>query len=209
MRMAHWVPHCEKTMTWPKENCIITGTDTNAGKTLCAIHCLLATKGTYWKPIQSGLPRDRNTVQQMTGLDDTHFLPELYDLSLPLSPHEAALHDKKNILLESCTLPQTIAHPPLIIEGAGGVLVPINQKQLMIDLFCKFNLPVIVAARSTLGTINHTLMTLKCLRQRNLKILGVVVVGPWMPKNEQAIAAYGQVNILDRICRVPLTGEPL
>lgn len=186
-------------MSHCKENMIITGTDTNVGKTLCSIHLLHKTKGTYWKPIQSGKPRDRETVQKMTGLDDSHFLKEIYDLTQPISPHQAAHHDKQKISLDRIALPQDILHPPLIIEGAGGILVPLNDSQLMIDLFCHLNLPIVVAARSTLGTINHTLMTLDCLRRRRLQILGVMVVGPVMPENEQAIAKYGNTEILGRI----------
>lgn len=177
---------------------IITGTDTNVGKTFFATFCLKITQGTYWKPIQSGLPCDRSKVQEETALDNSHFIEEVYNFTQPLSPHEAASYDNKKIILNRLKMPTKILCPPLIIEGAGGVLVPLNKKTLMIDLFSHFNLPAVVIARSTLGTINHTLMTLECLRRRKIPILGVVMVGPFLPENEKAISYYGKTHILAR-----------
>lgn len=188
---------------------IITGTDTNVGKTLCSIHCLRQTKGTYWKPIQAGFPRDREYVEQMTGLDSTHFVKEVYDLTLPLSPHEAAFHDKVDISLDKIQLGQEVSHFPLIVEGAGGLLVPLNAKELMADLFLRLELPLLLVARSTLGTLNHTLMTIECARRRNLPLLGVVVVGPHMPENEKAIVLYGRVPVLGRILLPDPFSHPL
>ena len=117
---------------------VITATDTNVGKTFFSIHCLLSTNGTYWKPIQSGQPSDREQVQRATGLDDSHFIKEKYNLTRPLSPHEAAAHDKQAISLEQFQQMPNILHPPLIIEGSGGVLVPLNKQHPMVDLFCHF-----------------------------------------------------------------------
>ena len=182
-----------------KQNFIITGTDTDVGKTLCSAQYLLQTGGTYWKPIQAGRPRDREKVQQQTGLDDSHFLPEIYDLTQPLSPHQAAAYDGVLISLDRINPPKTVLHPPLIIEGAGGVFVPLNDTQLMIDLFCHLDFPLLIVARSTLGTINHTLLTVECVRKRGLQILGVVVVGPYNQENEKALSRYGDVEILGRI----------
>ena len=160
---------------------------------------LQKTGGTYWKPIQSGTPRDRERVQQMTGLDDSHFFNEQICLTQPLSPHEAAAFDNVRIALSDIKLPKQIVHYPLIIEGAGGLLVPLNEKEMMVDLFCHLNLPIILVARSTLGTINHTLLSLECARKRNLEVLGVVLVGPNHPENERAIAQFGKVSILEKI----------
>jgi dethiobiotin synthetase len=198
--MVYRMFDCKKEMlTKLLENgVVITATDTNVGKTLFSIHCLLSTHGTYWKPIQSGQPSDREQVLQATGLDDSHFIKEKYNLTQPLSPHEAAAYDKQIISFQRFRHMPKILHPPLIIEGSGGVLVPLNKRYLMVDLFCHFGLPVIIVARSTLGTINHTLMTLECLRSRGLHVLGVVLVGPALPGNEKAISFYGKVNILGR-----------
>ena len=182
-----------------EKGCVITGTDTDVGKTVCAIHCLTLTQGTYWKPIQSGRPRDRERVQEKTGLDETHFIKERYDFTKPLSPHEAAAYDQQEIVLQELLLPKRIMHPPLIVEGAGGVFVPLNKREFMMDLFCQLSLPILLVARSTLGTINHTLLTIDCVRRRGLSLLGVVVVGPFMPANEEAISFYGKVPIVGRI----------
>lgn len=189
---------CSEEETMKVRGFIITGTDTDVGKTLCAIHCLRQTRGTYWKPIQAGHPRDRECVEKVTGLDPSHFLKESYDLTHPLSPHEAAFQDKITISLEEILLPKKVLHPPLIIEGAGGLLVPLNPSELMADLFYRLGFPLLLVARSTLGTLNHTLMTIECARKRNLPLLGVVMAGPYMPDNEKAIASYGRVRILGR-----------
>ena len=111
----------------------------------------------YWKPIQSGIAdtiSDRDKVQQLTGFPDTHFVPSNYELQASLSPDQAAELENISINLEQCVLPEINNH--LIVEGAGGVFVPISQQFLMLDLIQKLNLPVIIVCRGTLGTINHT-----------------------------------------------------
>lgn len=179
----------------------VTGTDTNVGKTFVSAVLLKLTGGSYWKPIQSGSIEgtDREFVQRVTVMSDEHFEKEVYCLREPLSPHAAAALENVTINLESIKIPQSTKQAPLIIEGAGGVLVPINDTALMIDLMAQFNAPTIVVARSTLGTINHTLLTLQALHSRQIPVLGVVMNGPPNDGNRKAIEHYGQVPVLAEI----------
>ncbi len=181
----------------------VTGTDTNIGKTVvCAalIHRYRASMPLcYWKPIQTGIEIDDDTatVKQLAECDKTEIFDKGFRLPRPLSPHLAAqLAGKKirtsplvNLIIVRCKT-------AWIIEGAGGVMVPINEKQLMIDLAVGFDLPVLVVARSTLGTINHTLLTLTALRERGLQPAGVVMVGEKNPDNRLAIEQYGKVAVV-------------
>jgi dethiobiotin synthetase len=173
----------------------VSGTDTNVGKTVVSALLTLGMGATYWKPIQSGLTpvTDRQFVQRVTELDDSHFIPERHCLTQPLSPHAAAALDGIEIAVRQFELP---ARSKLIVEGAGGLLVPLNSHELMIDLIQHLQLPVCLVARSTLGTINHTLLSLAQLRQREIPVLGVVLNGPKNAINRAAIAHHGQVPIL-------------
>ena len=181
----------------------VTGTDTNIGKTVvCAalIHRYRASMPLcYWKPIQTGIEIDDDTatVKQLAECDKTEIFDKGFRLPRPLSPHlSAQLAGKKirtspliNLIIVRCKT-------AWIIEGAGGVMVPINEKQMMIDLAAGFDLPVLVVARSTLGTINHTLLTLTALRERGLQPAGVVMVGEKNPDNRLAIEHYGKVAVV-------------
>ncbi|WP_448571156.1 dethiobiotin synthase [Trichothermofontia sp.] len=185
---------------WP-DRIFITGTDTNVGKTVMSALLLAGTNGTYWKPIQSGLDTitDTDYVRQATQLDATHFLPEQFRLTQPLSPHLSAAIDGVAITLSDLQLPSQVTHAPLIVEGAGGLMVPINDRHFIIDLIAAWQLPVCLVARSTLGTINHTLLAIAQLRRYQIPILGVIVNGPENIENCRAIAHYGQVKILGEV----------
>jgi len=185
----------------------VTGTDTNVGKTVVSAWLCLHSGADYWKPIQSGYPPDRDaeTVAQLSG---AQIHPERHLLREPLSPFHAARAENLRIELDDFRLPATSR--PLVIEGAGGVLVPINENTTMLDLMQRFKAPVIVAARSGLGTINHTGLTLCALRGRGIPVLGVVLVGPQNPTNREAIERFGAVKVLAEIpTLVPLTRESL
>jgi dethiobiotin synthase len=171
----------------------VTGTDTGVGKTLVSAVLLAGLGGRYWKPVQSGEPADTDWVRQATGLPQGHFAQETYRFRRALSPHAAAALEGVEIALDAFQAP---AAEQLIIEGAGGVLVPLNHQHLMADLMAHLGLPVLLVARSGLGTINHTLLSLEALRNRGLEVLGVVVNGPKNPGNEEAIARFGQVPVL-------------
>jgi dethiobiotin synthetase len=184
---------------------IVTGSDTGIGKTVVCAMLTLALEGIYWKPIQSGTDggTDTQRVQAMTNLPPSHFLPERYVLRAPLSPHRAAELDGIGIALESLDLPQTVGNHRLIVEGAGGVLVPIDRQTLQIALFSRWRAPVLVVARTALGTINHTLLTLEALQRRFIEVMGIIFVGDAMPDSERTIAEFGGVKNLGRLPILP------
>jgi dethiobiotin synthase len=185
------------------EKIFITGTDTDVGKTVISALLVLGLRAKYWKPIQSGTEEgtDAQKIQNMTGQDEEYFLPEVYKLKAPLSPHLAARLEGISIDIDRIVLPET--QGPLIVEGAGGVMVPVNEEQFMLDLMQRLALPVLVVARSTLGTINHTLLTIDKLRRARVEILGVVLNGPQNIENKKAIEKYGKVNVLAEVEPLP------
>ena len=183
----------------------VTGTDTDVGKTVACAYLLRALDADYWKPVQSGLEgeTDSEAVQRLTGLPPERFHASAYALRAPLSPHESARRDGVRISLEAFALPKTPRF--LLVEGAGGVLVPLNADALMVDLMRRLGLPVILVARSTLGTINHTLLSLEALRVRGLKVAGIVMNGPPNEANRRALEEYGKAEVIAEIPRL----EPL
>lgn len=170
----------------------ITATDTNVGKTLISSWIALHTGFSYFKPIQTGI-RDGSDSYEVQRLSNTKIYPESYKYQEPLSPHLAAKIENNTIDITKIILPQS---NNLIIEGAGGVLVPINHKYLMVDLIKKLRTPVILVARTSLGTINHTLLSLEALRSRNIQVLGVIMNGKQNLQNSNAIEVYGRTSIL-------------
>ena len=170
----------------------ITGTDTNVGKTLISSWIALHTGFSYFKPIQTGT-REGSDSFEVKKLSHTKTYPESYAYKEPLSPHLAAKLENDTIDIEKIVLP-AVSH--LIIEGAGGVLVPINDNYLMVDLIKKLGVPVVLVARTTLGTINHTLLSLEILRSRNIPVLGVIMNGQQNTANSDSIEVYGCISIL-------------
>jgi len=185
-----------KSCEFPK-SFFITGTDTGVGKTLVSAILMAGLWAAYWKPIQSGTKgiTDTDWLRNATGLPDFCFMPEAYRLSKPLSPHAAAPADGIRIKLDAVCLPQAIPQSHLIVEGAGGVMAPVNDHQYMVDLIKHLNLPVLLVARSTLGTINHALLSLECLRSKGLEVIGVIMNGPKNDINRRAIEHFGQVKV--------------
>ncbi|MFH1066545.1 MAG: dethiobiotin synthase [bacterium] len=170
----------------------VTGTDTNVGKTLIAAWICLHTRAAYFKPIQTGLVdgKDSDVVKKIT---QTKIYPEAYTFQKPLSPHAAAAAEKTSIVPSSLSLPP---EKSLVIEGAGGVLTPIRPAYFMADLMKQWNLPALIVARSQLGAINHTCLTLEALAKRNIKILGVIINGHLNAVNKRAIEDYGRTKVL-------------
>jgi dethiobiotin synthetase len=183
----------------------IAGTDTGVGKTVVSAMLTAGLKGFYWKPVQSGLNEmtDTSWVMEKTGLAKENFIPETYRLTLPLSPHAAALMDGVRIDPDSFHMPEISQSANLIIEGAGGVMVPLNEEYLMTDLMKKLAAPILLVTRSSLGTINHTLLTLEKLRRERLEVLGVIINGPRNRSNRDAIEHYGCVRVLAEIDPIP------
>ena len=173
-------------------NVFITGTDTDIGKTLVSSWLCLHTGYDYFKPIQTGSIEslDSHTVSM---LSNANIHKESYVFKAPLSPHMAAHDEAQTIDFDHIQLPKK---NQLIVEGAGGIKVPINDTQLMSDLVLHFDMPCILVARSKLGTINHTLLSLDYMRQRNLNVLGVIMSGDINPRNRDSIVKYGQVKVL-------------
>lgn len=176
----------------------VTGTDTGIGKTLVAAWLAQHWAAAYWKPVQSGSVEgtDADEVARLAPAAEVH--PSAAVLKAPLSPHEAARRERVRIDLSSLR-PPPATDRPLVVEGAGGVMVPINEVALMADLMERLGLPAIVVARTALGTINHTLLTLEALRRRSIPILGVVLNGQRNPGNRQAIEHFGAVPVLAEI----------
>ena len=179
---------------------IVTGTDTGVGKTVVSAMLTLVLDAHYWKPIQSGLARDTDTqtIASLTGVPPERLLPEHYRLRQPLSPHRAAELDGIEIDWQAIELP-AVSSGKLIIEGAGGVLVPLTRSALQIELFARWNAPVLVVARTALGTINHTLLTLEALNRRSIPVQGIVFVGDRIPDTEKTIAEFSGAPILGRV----------
>ncbi len=172
----------------------VTGTDTDIGKTIVSTLLAMALKAKYWKPIQSGLTPETDSDFVKKYLPLENIIPERYLLTQPLSPHLSARLDKVEIQMQDFQLPQV--ESSLIVEGAGGIFVPINKKDMIIDLIEKFQLPTLVVAKSGLGTINHTLLTLSALKQRNINVAGVIMNGPKNLENKKAIEKYGDTPVL-------------
>lgn len=182
----------------------VTGTDTNIGKTVvCAalMHRYRSdTSLCYWKPIQTGieLENDTETVRELAECSKSEIFDKGFRLPRPLSPHLSAQLAGKKIRTSTLVNLMILRYKATywIVEGAGGVMVPINEKQMMLDLMVGFDLPVLVVVRSSLGTINHTLLTLTALRDRGLKPVAIAMIGEKNTDNRTAIEHYGKVPVV-------------
>lgn len=186
---------------------IVTGTDTGIGKTVFAAALTAALGAHYWKPVQSGLEEttDSETVRHIGGVPRARIVPEAYRLHLPASPHLAAEQDGVEIDPERLSLP---AHDPLVVEGAGGLMVPLTRRLLTIDQFARWGLPVVLCARTRLGTINHSLLSIEALKARDIPVKGIVFIGEEMADSQAVIAAFSGTKVLGRMPLLPdLTPE--
>ncbi|WP_242127690.1 dethiobiotin synthase [Sphingobium sp. Sx8-8] len=189
---------------------IVTGTDTDIGKTVFAAGLAGALGAHYWKPVQAGVDPegDKERVAALSGLPASHILPEAYRLTTPASPHLAARIDGVEIDLGRLALPPVDG--PLVVEGAGGLMVPVSESLLMIDLFAHWGEAVILCARTGLGTINHSLLSIEALRARNIPIAGMVFIGEPHQENERIIPLLGKVRCLGRLPKLdPLDAQTL
>lgn len=189
---------------------IVAGTDTDIGKTVLSAALVGALDGCYWKPVQAGLAGETDTdvVRRLSGLAPERMLPEVYRLNTPASPHLAAECDGIEIVVERLVPPATVR--PLVIELAGGLMVPLTRRLLQIDVVAGWAAPVVLCASTRLGTINHTLLSIEALKARAIPLLGVVFIGEEVADSERTIAAMGAVRRLGRLPYIdPLNAETL
>ncbi|ALL05749.1 ATP-dependent dethiobiotin synthetase BioD [Pedobacter sp. PACM 27299] len=177
----------------------ITGIGTGIGKTIVSAILTQKLESDYWKPIQSGDldQSDSLSIKDLISSTKTVIHPEQYRLSQPLSPHLSARLDGIEIKAQDLKLPVTNNH--LIIEGAGGLMVPINEKELILDLIPVLNAKLIIVSQNYLGSINHTLLTLEVLKSRNIQVEGIIFNGGANKESESYIANYTGITILGHI----------
>ncbi len=182
---------------------IVCGTDTNVGKTVVSALLVQGLGATYWKPVQSGLEGggDRERLCRLLNLPDERWLPEAYRFQAPVSPHWAA--EQENCCIHPNQLVLPAIPGPLVVEAAGGLMVPLNRQWLQIDQLQHWRLPLILVARSGLGTINHTLLSLEALRLRKLPILGLVLNGPSHLDNPKTLEQFSGVPVIAELPPMP------
>lgn len=190
---------------------IVTGTDTGIGKTVLAAGLVARLRARYWKPVQSGLEEETDSEAITRLVPGTLVHPEAYRLITPASPHWAARIDGVEIDPARLALPD--GEGPLVVEGAGGALVPLTETRLYADQFADWGLPVVIAARTALGTINHSLLTVEALRARGSEIAGLAFIGDAGAAEEESmrfLCAYTGLRRLGHLPRLdPLTPETL
>ena len=181
---------------------IICGTDTDVGKTLISSFFVRGLQSFYWKPIQSGIDAetDSQSILRLSGIPKKKILEEAYIFKKPVSPHWAAEIDGKKIDLNLLNLPSIDGS--LVVETAGGLMVPITRNFLQIDQIRKWDLPVIIVCRSSLGTLNHTLLTIEALKKRNIKILGLIINGEKHFDNPKTLREFSKLPIIAEFPRL-------
>ncbi|MBY0381506.1 MAG: dethiobiotin synthase [Xanthobacteraceae bacterium] len=189
---------------------VVTGTDTDVGKTVFSAALTQALDADYWKPIQAGNDDGTDSIRVMKfGVPADRILPEQYRLATPASPHLAARLDNVRIDTHSLDVPEH-GDRSLVIEGAGGLMVPLNENTLFIDIFARWGLPVVLCARTALGTINHSLLSIEALKTRHIPVLGIAFIGDENSESERIICTVGGVRRLGRLPWLsPLTPQTL
>jgi len=179
---------------------VVAGIGTDVGKTVVSAAFCVALQADYWKPVLSGVATaagDDEVIQYLLGEHGARIHPCAYRFKAPLSPHVAAAQEGVAISLEKFELPES--DRPIVVELAGGVLVPMSDEFTNMELVGRFDLPVVVVSRHYLGSINHTLLTLEALRSRGVPVMGVVFNGEELPDSERIIERMGEVRVLGRI----------
>ena len=172
----------------------VTGNDTGIGKTFASACLVQRWRADYWKPVQTGLAEEAGDSETVASLTGARIHPPRHEFAAPLSPEAAALREGGTVSLADFLLPSGQA--PIVVEGAGGVLVPLGAGATMADLIRQLGLPAILVARGTLGTISHSLLSIEALRSRGIPIAGIIVSGPDEDGNAATIERLGRVPIL-------------
>ena len=182
---------------------VICGTDTDIGKTLISSFFVRGLNAFYWKPIQSGIETstDSQTLEKLARINKAKIINEAYVFTKPLSPHWAAEIDQKTIDFNFLQLPKV--NDPLIVETAGGLMVPLTRNFLQIDQIKKWDLPVILVCKSSLGTLNHTLLSIEALQKRNINILGLVVNGEKHLDNPRTLVEFSRIPVIAEFPYLP------
>jgi dethiobiotin synthetase len=189
---------------------VVAGTDTNIGKTVLSAALVSAVDGYYWKPVQSGLdgPTDADVVRELSRLPQGRILPEAYRLKMPASPHLAAEREGVEIDVENLRLPET--DRALVVELAGGLMVPLTRRLLQIDVIAQWGVPVVLCASTRLGMINHSLLSIEALQRRAVPLAGIAFIGEELADSERTIVEMSGVRLLGRLPHVdPLNAETL
>ena len=184
---------------------VVCGTDTDVGKTVVSALLVEGLEARYWKPVQSGVEGggDRDRVAALLDLPAERIVPEAYRLAAPVSPHWAA--EREGVAIDPARLALPPGAGPLVVECAGGLLVPLRRDWLQIEQIARWGLPVVLVARSGLGTLNHTLLSLEALARRRIPVLGLVLNGEPHPDNPRTLAEFGGVPVLAELAPI----EPL
>ncbi len=186
-------------------NYFVTAIGTDSGKSLVSSILVEALKADYWKPIQAGLPADTDTVKDLVSNTISQFHQETHRLKLPASPHAAARFEHLQIEFDDFVLPDT--DNEIITEGAGGVMVPINQDNFVIEIARELDMEVILVANLYLGSINHTLLTVDYLKRNNYKVKGIIFNGEGNLESEQIIEKHSGYRVLLNIPKLSLVNK--
>lgn len=192
----------------------VAGIHTDAGKSVAAAWLCLHLDAAYWKPVQAGTSPHTDTewVAEVTGLPTDRFYPETYRLAWPASPHAAAAREGVHMRAKDFRLPAT--ERPLVIEGAGGLLVPLSDELLMIDLLAQWRVPTVLVVRTYLGCINHALLSIEALRSRDIPLVGLIFNDGGRPESEAIIVqkanapVWGRIPVLSAVTRAELLAVP-
>ena len=193
-----------------KLSIVICGTDTDIGKTIVSSLFVQGLVANYWKPIQSGNADggDSKKVKELLRLPQKRICKEAYNFTNPVSPHWAS--ELEDIVINPINLKPPLIENPLVIETAGGLMVPLNRSWLQIDQLREWDLPIVLVASSKLGTLNHTLLSLEALKKRKLKTIGIILNGPPHEDNPKTIEQFGNIPIIAHLpIMSPLTARSL
>ena len=185
----------------------VTAIGTDSGKTMVSAILTEALSADYWKPVQAGLPADTDTVKTLVSNSTTIFHPEAYRLNTPASPHAAAKIDGVEVTVANVGSIST--NNDLVIEGAGGLMVPLNNSEFVIDIARQPETEVVLVSNLYLGSINHTLLTVDYLKRNNFKVKGIIFNGDENEESERIIEHHSGYRVLLRLPRLGMINKDI